>query len=73
MKYAAIGPIAIYLPERVETNEQLQAEFPTWADPKTLIRVEGATHFFDGRLAALAKTLVEVLEVPAKEAASSGT
>jgi 3-oxoacyl-[acyl-carrier-protein] synthase-3 len=30
VKYAAIGPIAIHLPERVETNEQLQAEFPRW-------------------------------------------
>ena len=30
MKYAAIGPIAIYLPERVETNEELQKLFPKW-------------------------------------------
>ena len=30
MKYAAIGPIAVHLPERVETNAQLQAEFPSW-------------------------------------------
>lgn len=30
MKYAAIGPIAIHLPERVETNAQLQAEHPEW-------------------------------------------
>ncbi|MCC9604626.1 ketoacyl-ACP synthase III [Blastopirellula sp. JC732] len=30
MKYASIGPIAIHLPERIETNEQLQAEFPQW-------------------------------------------
>jgi 3-oxoacyl-[acyl-carrier-protein] synthase-3 len=30
VRYAAIGPIAIHLPERVETNEQLQAEFPAW-------------------------------------------
>ncbi|MEQ8787084.1 MAG: ketoacyl-ACP synthase III [Pirellulaceae bacterium] len=30
MKYAAIGPVAVYLPERVETNEQLQEEFPNW-------------------------------------------
>lgn len=25
-----MGPIAIHLPERVETNDQLQAEFPSW-------------------------------------------
>ncbi len=30
MNYAAIGPIAIHLPERIETNEQLRAEFPEW-------------------------------------------
>lgn len=30
MKYAAIGPIAIHLPEKAETNEQLQREFPAW-------------------------------------------
>lgn len=30
MKYASIGPIAVHLPARVETNEQLQAEFPSW-------------------------------------------
>jgi 3-oxoacyl-[acyl-carrier-protein] synthase-3 len=30
VKYAAVGPIAIHLPEKVETNEQLQAEFPAW-------------------------------------------
>ncbi len=30
MKHAAIGPISIHLPERVETNEQLSAEFPDW-------------------------------------------
>lgn len=30
MKYAAIGPIAVYYPDRVETNEQLQAEFSDW-------------------------------------------
>jgi 3-oxoacyl-[acyl-carrier-protein] synthase III len=30
VKYAAIGPIAIHLPERVETNAQLKAEYPGW-------------------------------------------
>lgn len=33
MNYAAIGPIAIHLPERVETNAHLQAEFPGWDVP----------------------------------------
>ena len=30
MKYASLGPIAVYLPEKAETNEQLQKEFPQW-------------------------------------------
>ena len=30
MKHAPIGPIAIHLPERKETNADLQAEFPSW-------------------------------------------
>ncbi|NND99078.1 MAG: ketoacyl-ACP synthase III [Pirellulaceae bacterium] len=30
MSYAQLGPIAVYLPTRVETNEQLQAQFPRW-------------------------------------------
>lgn len=30
VRYAALGPVAIHLPERVETNDQLQAEFPDW-------------------------------------------
>lgn len=30
MKYAAVGPIAVHLPERVETNAQLKAEYPGW-------------------------------------------
>jgi 3-oxoacyl-[acyl-carrier-protein] synthase III len=30
VKYAAVGPIAVHLPERVETNAQLKAEHPGW-------------------------------------------
>lgn len=30
MSYAAIGPIAVHLPERVETNSQLKKEYPKW-------------------------------------------
>jgi 3-oxoacyl-[acyl-carrier-protein] synthase-3 len=30
VKYAAVGPIAVHFPERVETNAQLKAEFPGW-------------------------------------------
>ena len=30
MKHASVGPIAVHLPERIETNDQLQVEFPKW-------------------------------------------
>ena len=30
MKYAAIGPLAVHLPERVETNDELSKLFPKW-------------------------------------------
>lgn len=30
MKYAAVGPISIYLPEAVETNEDLKRQYPRW-------------------------------------------
>ena len=30
MTYAAIGPIAVHLPDRIETNAQIAAEFPQW-------------------------------------------
>ncbi|MCG8586556.1 MAG: ketoacyl-ACP synthase III, partial [Pirellulales bacterium] len=31
MPYAAIGPIAVHLPEKVETNDDLAIEHPEWA------------------------------------------
>ena len=33
LKYANIGPISVYLPERVETNEDLARQFPQWNMP----------------------------------------
>jgi 3-oxoacyl-[acyl-carrier-protein] synthase-3 len=30
VKYAAVGPIAVHLPQRVETNADLKAAFPSW-------------------------------------------
>ena len=30
MKHAAIGPISVYLPEKVESNDDLKLEFPAW-------------------------------------------
>ena len=33
MKFAAIGPIAVHLPEKVEDNASLGAQFPKWDMP----------------------------------------
>lgn len=33
MKFAAIGPIAVHLPEKVEDNDALGAQFPKWDMP----------------------------------------
>ena len=33
MKFAAIGPIAVHLPEKVEDNDTLGAQFPKWDMP----------------------------------------
>lgn len=30
MKYAAVGPIAVHLPERIESNEDLEKDNPKW-------------------------------------------
>jgi len=30
LSFATVGPIAVYLPEKVESNEQLRAQFPKW-------------------------------------------
>src|SRR3954471_5894137 len=30
VKYAAIGPVALHLPQRVETNDDLAKLFPKW-------------------------------------------
>jgi 3-oxoacyl-[acyl-carrier-protein] synthase-3 len=30
MKYAAIGPVAVYLPEKVEDNDFLASQYPKW-------------------------------------------
>jgi uncharacterized protein len=50
--------------------EDLEREFPLWADPKKLVRVEGATHFFDKQLADLAKALDQALPLAPQGATS---
>ncbi|HET9325570.1 MAG TPA: alpha/beta fold hydrolase [Candidatus Eisenbacteria bacterium] len=39
----------------------LEREFPSWADPKTLIRIPDASHFFDRQLRALGHALEQAL------------
>jgi alpha/beta superfamily hydrolase len=46
---------------------QLHPQFTGWADPKTLVGVPGATHFFDRQLSALGHVLEEHLAGPARE------
>jgi len=47
---------------------RLMSEFPHWAEPKRLVMVEGAGHFFDRRLDALGDAVRELLN-PEAEAA----
>jgi hypothetical protein len=51
--------------------EALRPELERWAEPKRLILVEGATHFFDRRLGELAEALLHALREPATGATSS--
>ena len=53
--------------------DAVKTVFPDWAEPKVLVEVEGATHFFDRQLGDLAKVLEEHLQTPAQEATSSST
>lgn len=48
--------------------EDLAREFPTWAEPRELREVAGASHFFDRQLAALGEVLREALGKAAREA-----
>ena len=40
---------------------ELQEQFPAWAEPKRLVVVPGATHFFDRRLSELGRTIAAAL------------
>jgi len=46
----------------------LTPEFATWAEPKTLVTIEGATHFFDRQLAALGDALQKEVAAAAQGA-----
>lgn len=47
--------------DSVCTMALLEREFPAWSEPRELIRVPGATHFFDRQLGALAEALSQAL------------
>lgn len=40
---------------------ELEREYPSWAEPKRLVLVEGASHFFDRRLTELADGLTAAI------------
>jgi len=44
----------------------LEKEYPEWAEPKQLVMVQGASHFFDRQLSALADVLKNALAEAAK-------
>ncbi|HTM56790.1 MAG TPA: alpha/beta fold hydrolase [Candidatus Udaeobacter sp.] len=48
----------------------LEPEFARWAEPKQLIHIEGASHFFDRQLGDLAKAMSQALADPVSEATS---
>lgn len=52
MPYASIGPIAIHLPERVETNDDLRREHPEW----NLDQIEEKTGIKQRYIAAASET-----------------
>jgi alpha/beta superfamily hydrolase len=41
--------------------QRLDAEFPSWAEPKRLVKVDGAGHFFDRQLGALGSAIETAL------------
>ncbi len=41
--------------------EDLEREFPLWAEPRHLVWVEGATHFFDKKLGELSEAVLKGL------------
>ena len=62
MPFAEIGPIAVHFPERAETNELLQAEFPEW----DMQLIQEKTGIYSRRIAADDETAAD-LAVAASE------
>ena len=47
--------------DEICTLERLNAEFPLWAEPKRLVTVDGAAHFFDRKLDTLGDAVRELM------------
>ena len=47
--------------DTVVPPESIERDFPAWAPPKRLVMMDGATHFFDARLAELGETIARVV------------
>lgn len=49
--------------------EALETQYPSWAEPKSLVRIEGAGHFFDRQLGPLGEALARELagKVPERD------
>ena len=63
MRVAAVRKLVVQgTADEVCRPENLARVFPTWAEPKRLELVEGASHFFDRRLAELAAALERGLD-----------
>jgi alpha/beta superfamily hydrolase len=41
--------------------EALETQYPAWAEPKRLVRIEGAGHFFDRQLAPLGEAILAAM------------
>jgi alpha/beta superfamily hydrolase len=54
-------------------RDRLHAVLPRWAEPRQLIEIPGATHFFDRQLGPLADAMHEALAGAARGATRGGT
>lgn len=57
--YAAPKLVVQGLADDICKPENLAKVYPGWAEPKRLLQVAGATHFFDKHLAELAQAILE--------------
>jgi alpha/beta superfamily hydrolase len=65
MRRAAVPKLVVQgTADSVCPLEMLHAEFSYWAEPKRLVTVEGATHFFDRKLDRLAAAVRELFGAP---------